>query len=142
MDRPRTISDLAREADVPISTVRYYERSGLVYPDSRTEANYRLYSDHTIERLRFIRSAQAAGFTLTDIKLLLELKDGNEARCCEVRPLIEARLGQVDTKIKELQEVSLALRGFVDICRHSGADDTCEVLEELEPDGNGEDRGA
>ena len=133
MDEQRTISDLAREADVPISTVRYYERSGLVYPDKRTNANYRIYGDAAVERIRFIRSAQAAGFTLSDIKLLLELKDGNKAKCSEVRPLVEARVEDVDSRIRELQEVSRVLHSFRDICRQADAADSCEVMEKLDP---------
>lgn len=133
MENQRTISDLARDADVPISTVRYYERSGLVYPDTRTEANYRIYGDGAVVRIRFIRSAQAAGFTLSDIKLLLELKDGNKARCSEVQPVVEARLEDVDARIKELQEVSGILHSFRDICRRTNADDSCEVIDKLDP---------
>jgi len=133
MDGIRTISDLARDADVPISTIRYYERSGLVLPDKRTEANYRVYGETAVERIRFIRSAQAAGFTLSDIKLLLELKDGNKTKCAEVRPLVEARAVEVDARIDELQEVSRVLHSFRDICRRLDADDSCEVIDKLDP---------
>ena len=128
----RTISDLAREADVPVSTVRYYERAGLIAPDSRTRANYRIYSDGAVERLHFIRSAQSAGCTIADIKQLLELKDGDTTRCKAVRPVIESRLSHVDANINELQQIRRTLHSFLKICKRSDEDGACETLEKLD----------
>lgn len=128
----RTISDLAREADVPVSTLRYYERAGLLAPDSRTKANYRVYGDGAVERLHFIRSAQAAGFTIADIKQLLELKNGDTTYCKAVRPLIQGRLSSVETQIRELQQIRRTLDGFLDICRQSDGDGECGALEKLD----------
>ena len=128
----RTISDLAREADVPVSTLRYYERAGLIEPDSRTKANYRVYSDGAVDRLHFIRSAQAAGFTIADIKQLLELKSGDTTRCKAVRPLIESRLSHVDTRIDELQDIRRTLHSFLEICNKSDEDGSCGALEKLD----------
>ena len=133
MRNHRTIGDLARETDVPISTVRYYERAGLVTPDRRTDMNYRVYEDGAVERMRFIRSAQAAGFTLADVKVLLELKDGNTTKCKEVRPVIEKRLAEVETRIEELKDIRHVLDSFIDICQHTDGDEPCSVMDQLEP---------
>ena len=62
-----TIGELAKAARVPTSTVRYYEREGILRPAGRSSSNYRLYAKEDIERLRFIRGAQATGFTLRDV---------------------------------------------------------------------------
>ena len=62
-----TISQLARAAETPTTTVRYYERIGLFEPADRSQNNYRLYSDESLRKLRFIRAAQAIGFTLDDV---------------------------------------------------------------------------
>ena len=67
-----TIGQIAKAAGVPTSTVRYYERAGLLRPTSRTAANYRVYSAGDLERLRFIRAAQATGFQLEDVKKQLK----------------------------------------------------------------------
>lgn len=67
MNMTYTIGQLARAVGVPTSTVRYYERIGLLQPDGRTAGNYRLYGKEALECLRFIRAAQATGFTLEDI---------------------------------------------------------------------------
>ena len=70
-----TIGELARAANVPTSTIRFYERRGLLDPDARTQSNYRTYSARAAERLKFIRSAQATGFSLEDVADLLKLTD-------------------------------------------------------------------
>ncbi len=127
-----TIGDLARAVGVPISTVRYYERAGLVNPDQRSAANYRLYADRTAERLRFIRTAQSAGFTLADIKILLELRDGDTAPCGEVRAVVEERFEHITERIDELEEVRRVLGAYLDMCRQAKADDPCEVMERLD----------
>ncbi|MCH8135258.1 MAG: MerR family transcriptional regulator, partial [Proteobacteria bacterium] len=90
-----TIGALAKQAGVPTSTVRYYERRGLLRPEGRSEGNYRLYGEEAMDRLQFVRSAQAAGFTLSDISALLRFRDGDAAPCKEVQDLITVRPAQV-----------------------------------------------
>lgn len=132
MESQRTIGDLAREAGVPTSTVRYYERAGFIDPDGRSNSNYRLYGDRALDRLRFIRTAQSAGFTLSDIKSLLELRDGNATRCEEVRLIVERRLEGVEERIDEFKQVRRVLKSFLEICRRSQEDDACGVIEKLD----------
>ena len=132
METNRTIGDLAREAGVPISTVRYYERTGLLEADSRSDANYRLYGNEAVERLRFIRSAQSAGFTLADIKALLQIRSGNTTRCAEVRVLVEQRLANVKERIEEFKSVEKVLKSFLKICRQAQDDDPCDVIDRLD----------
>ncbi len=72
-----TIGKLAKAAEVPVSTVRYYEKRGLLTPDQRTPSSYRLYGEESLQRLRFIRAAQTSGFTLEDIAMLLDLREGS-----------------------------------------------------------------
>ena len=80
-----TIGLLARTADVPTSTVRDYERSRLLHPDALTDGNDRVYEPAALERLRFIRAAQAIGLTFEDIATLLDFRDGRTAPCREVQ---------------------------------------------------------
>ena len=107
-----TIGELAKRADVPTSTVRYYERAGILRARGRSAGNYRLYSAQELERLRFIRAAQATGFTLADIKALLR-----PAACGKVQTLIEERLGEVAKRMKELRHVDRVLRASLGECR-------------------------
>jgi DNA-binding transcriptional MerR regulator len=121
-----TIGELAKAADVPVSTVRYYERAGILRPSGRSAGNYRVYSDHELERLRFIRAAQATGFTLEDIKALLR-----PAACGKVQGLIEERLSEVAKRMKELRHVDRVLRASLKECRAHEATGRCKVVDEL-----------
>lgn len=126
-----TIGQLAREADVPISTVRYYERRRLLRPDTRSEGNYRLYGDEALERLRFIRSAQAAGFTLSDITTLLRFREGDASPCQDVQDLIKTRLERVRDELDHLKEVETLLKRWMRVCRAAERTGRCGVLEGL-----------
>lgn len=126
-----TIGDLARGAGVPTSTVRFYERQRLLVPDSRSGSNYRLYGAAALERLRFIRSAQAAGFTLGDIRALLDFKDGATPPCREVQSLIESRLDHVAEQLEHLQRVQVVLGKWLAVCRKAERSGRCRVIEGL-----------
>lgn len=125
-----TIGALAKEAEVPTSTVRYYEKRGLLIPLGRTAANYRVYGDEAVERLQFVKSAQAAGLTLTDIAALLELRE-DAAPCAEVQELIAARLDRVVDQLGHLQDVEGMLRKWLKVCQGGGRSGPCGVLEGL-----------
>ena len=121
-----TIGELARAADVPTSTVRYYERQRLLRPSGRSVSNYRLYSQEDLERLRFIRAAQATGFTLGDITKLLR-----PAPCGKVQTLIEERLGQVAVRMKELRHVQRVLNASLKTCQEHEPSGRCQVVDDL-----------
>jgi len=127
-----TIGELARAAEIPTSTVRFYERRGLLIPDERSRGNYRLYGEASLERLRFIKAAQGAGFTLKDIDVLLEFRDGDSAPCGEVQGLIGARLAKVDEKIEHLQHVRDVLGRWMGVCRKVAKTGRCGVLDGLD----------
>ena len=98
------IGDLAREADVPVSTIRYYERIGLLRPKARSEARYRLYDDTSVDEVRFIRRAQALGFTLPEIAGLLGLSRTGVAPCDEVVRFWRQHLAALDEKLERLRK--------------------------------------
>jgi DNA-binding transcriptional MerR regulator len=125
-----TIGQLAREADVPASTVRFYERRGLLKPDARTAANYRSYAARSVERLKFIRAAQATGFSLKDIREMLALTHSDEPPCEEVAALIERRLDDVRERLRELKRVDRALTTALKSCCKGGKD-WCGEIERL-----------
>ena len=121
-----TIGELAKAAGVPSSTVRYYEREGLLRPSTRSPSNYRLYTEPELERLRFIRAAQATGFTLEDVTQLLR-----PAACGRVQALIEERLALVAERMKELRHVQRVLRASLAECREHEESGRCKVVDEL-----------
>lgn len=126
MGKEFTIGELAKAADVPTSTVRYYERAGILRPSGRSAGNYRVYSEAELERLRFIRAAQATGFTLDDIKALLR-----PAACTTVQSLIEERLEQVAERLSELRRVQRVLKGALAECLEHEQSGRCRVIETL-----------
>lgn len=130
MNGQYTISQLAKAAQIPTTTVRYYERIGLVHPEDRSAGNYRLYSDESLQRLKFIRAAQAIGFTLDDVRALLG--EGGSVPCCgDVQQLIEDRLGEIDQRLKDLRQVERVLKDALAKCHTRNARRACHVLESL-----------
>ncbi len=130
-----TIGRVAQAAGVATTTLRYYEREGILAPVVRNGAGYRLYDAHAVQRLQFIRSAQAVGFTLDDIRILLALEQKDTKPCqAEVQPLIERRLAQIEQKMKDLKSVRAALGRALDQCRRSSGE--CAVLKKLRPHKN------
>ena len=121
-----TIGALARAAGVPVSTVRYYERTGLLRPGTRSAGNYRLYSPADLQRLRFIRAAHATGFTLDDITHLLR-----PTSCGRVQQLIQDRLETLEARMKELRHVRRVLQRSFEQCRAHEATGRCHVVAEL-----------
>ena len=118
MERPYTIGTLARAAGVNVETVRYYQRRGLLREPRRPPGGVRRYGEEDLARLRFIRRAQALGFTLREIAELLALDDG--AGCARARRLAEARLEDVRRRIRGLRRMERALAGLVEACGDAG----------------------
>lgn len=126
-----TISQLAKAADVPTTTIRYYERIGLVTPEDRSYGNYRLYSDDSLRKVNFIRAAQAIGFTLDDVKALLPNEDGCVPVCGDVQGLIEDRLADIEQRLKDMRHVRKVLKSALDQCHQQKKTDCCHVVEGL-----------
>lgn len=126
-----TIGALARAANVPTTTIRYYERAGLLPPESRSGGNYRDYTDRSLERLLFIRAAQTNGFTLDDVRRLLDFQDGALDPCQEVQSLIEGRLRDLEERLKQLRTVRRALRISLEVCHSGASSGRCQVLDGL-----------
>ena len=104
------IGQLADAAGVTAKTVRYYESEGLLHEPDRTPGGYRDYDADTVDRLAFIRHAQAAGLTLRQIREILEVRDGGHAPCRHVADLVAHRLDEVERRLDELQHTHEQLR--------------------------------
>jgi DNA-binding transcriptional MerR regulator len=111
--------------------MRYYERIGLVEPEDRSHGNYRLYGEESLRKIRFIRAAQAIGFTLDDVKALLTAPDNTAVSCREVQTLIEVRLAEVGQRLKDLRHVQRVLQSSLEHCKETERADCCHVIETL-----------
>lgn len=132
-DKGLSAGALAREAGVNVETLRYYERRGLLPLPPRTEAGYRRYPAETVRRLRFMKRAQALGFSLEEIRDLLGLRVRPRGRsCAEVRRCASAKAAEVETKIHDLRRMKRALDRLVAACAGRGPVGTCPILDALE----------
>ncbi|MFZ5625232.1 MAG: heavy metal-responsive transcriptional regulator [Gemmatimonadota bacterium] len=127
-----TIGAVARRARVPLDTVRYYERRGLLPPPPRTAAGYRQYPAATVRRVAFIKRAQALGFTLEEIAELLALRTTAAGRCDAVEREAEAAIARIDTKLAELARMRGALVRLATACRGPHLPDECPMLAALD----------
>lgn len=126
-----TIGALARRAGVGIDTIRYYEREHLLPAPQRRASGYRDYGPDVVERLRFIRRAKDLGFTLQEIRELLVLSTDRERGVKSVRQRAEARLVEVEQRIRELQRMKRGLKQLIDACPGHGPLEHCPILRAL-----------
>ena len=127
-----TIGRVAKEAGVNLETIRYYERQGLVPKPPRTRAGYRFYTPEAARRVHFIKRAQELGFSLKEIRELLALRVDTKTTCADVRRRAQAKIADVEAKIRALQEIRKALARVTAACTGRGPASACPILEYLD----------
>ena len=108
------IGDLAQRAGVTAKTIRYYESIGLLPEPDRTPSDYRDYRPDAVERLRFIKDAQASGLSLTEIQSLVELKSAGEATCEHTVAMLQRHLVEIDAQIAQLRATRTSLASLAE----------------------------
>jgi len=133
-----TIGRLATAARITPDALRYYEREGLLSPAGRTAGGYRLYDAEAAADVRFIRHAQECGFTLAEIRELLELRRTSSARCGDVRRRAVEKKLQLDARLRAMRTMSRALDRLIAECGDGEqAADRCPILAGLGRAGGG-----
>jgi MerR family mercuric resistance operon transcriptional regulator len=128
--RELTIGRLAAKTGVNLETIRYYERIGLMPRPALTKGGHRSYTEVHARRLAFIRRARELGFSLDEIRALLVLAEPGHASCAEVRPIAQAHLDSVRSKLADLGKLETILAETVNRC--TGAPTPhCPVLDML-----------
>jgi MerR family copper efflux transcriptional regulator len=127
-----TIGDVAKQANVRIETLRYYERQGLVARPPRSRANYRLYPEDTVRRVQCIKRAQRLGFSLKDITELLALRAEPTTPCAEVRERALAKINDIEEKMRALQAMKNAIVKLVATCGGNTPISDCPILASLD----------
>jgi Cu(I)-responsive transcriptional regulator len=123
-----SIGRLAAATGVKVETIRYYERSGLIAPPPRTDGNYRSYSNEDLDRLRFIRRTRDLGFTLEQIRAMLDLTRQRDRSCETVDEIASRHLADVDRKIADLRGLRRELSAIISNCAGGTVGD-CRILE-------------
>ena len=128
-----TRGEVAEKADVNPETLRYYERKELIPKPRRSDGGFRLYDEHYVDRLRFIKRAKDLGFTLAEIKGLLDLRVDDGATCRDVQAQAEEKLDDVKEKIRDLQRIRDALTRLAAACEGGGGPTSeCPILDTME----------
>jgi DNA-binding transcriptional MerR regulator len=128
-----TIGQLSKQADVKVVTIRYYEGLKLMPVPPRTEANYRVYDRQQLRRLRFIRRCRDLGFTLGQIRELLNLSTQAAKECSRVDRITEEHLKEIESKVADLRRLAAELRRIKNCCPGKGLIANCRILEALSP---------
>jgi Cu(I)-responsive transcriptional regulator len=124
------IGELAKRADTKVQTIRYYEDIGVMPKAHRAANNRRIYNDTHLERLTFIRHSRELGFSLDDIRNLLELSDQPDRPCGEVDTIAREHLGAVERKIASLQVLQAELKRMISHCT-GGTISDCRIISVL-----------
>lgn len=129
--RHMKIGTLAKEAGVAIDTLRYYERRGLLPEPDRSASGYRLYTPSDLERVRFVRRAQALGFTLAETESLLGLIANDAAQAASVLAMTRAKIDEQRDCIEDLRRIEAALVRLADACPVEAPANECPILAHL-----------
>ncbi len=128
------IGEIAKRSHISTETLRYYEKQGLISPQSRSANGYRDYSEEALSHLRFIQRAKLVGFSLKECKDLLSIFiSRDEHSCREVKALAESKLEEIEKKMQELKNMHQTLQAISDAC--CGGDESaihCTILDSLE----------
>jgi MerR family mercuric resistance operon transcriptional regulator len=125
-----TIGRLAAAAGVGVETVRYYQRRGLIGTPAGRKGAFGVYDAQTVSRLRFIRRAQTLGFSLDEVAGLLALDEERDRDTA--RALAQAKIDDIENRIRQLEDMRSALTGLVHCCEHTEAPAPCPILQALD----------
>lgn len=128
------IGEAARLANVNKETVRYYEKRDLIPEPDRRRSGYRIFTKRHINQIKFIKRAQELGFTLSEIKELLELRLDENTSCSEIKDEAQEKYQDVVEKIEDLERIKTTLIALIDSCSGEGPKGDCPILGALEGD--------
>ena len=132
MEQALKIGQLAQRASVNLQTIRYYEREGLLPEPPRLSSGYRLYTDSMVRRVRFIKRAQEIGFSLAEIRELLSLRADERRERNEVRAIAQAKLADIEDKMRTLKAMKAVLNRLTERCSGCGPPSECPILESID----------
>ncbi len=126
------IGELSKISNVPIATIRYYEKRDLLKPTKIKDSGYRLYSSDAEKTVGFVKHAQELGFSLEEIKQLINLRAPSTGRCKRVRDRAKSKLDDVREKIKMLSQIEVTLEQLIKDCEKNKTSSKCPIIEGME----------
>ena len=124
------IGELSKRTACNIETIRFYEKIKILPPPPRTERGHRVYSEDHLKRLTFVRRCRELGFTLNEVRTLLELVDGEDYTCAQIEQITVEHLGEVRQKITDLKKLERVLKKMASQCS-GGTVPECPVIDAL-----------
>ena len=128
------IGELAKQSGLSAHTLRFYEKQGLISPSTRSESNYRIYSQNDLSTAKFIKRSRDMGFSLEEVEVFLSIRADKPAHVCrEAKDIAQLKIVDVQQKIEDLQGVLVALHKLSDAC--CGGNESaefCSIIEALE----------
>ena len=128
------IGQVAERGGVNLQTIRYYEREGLLPEPPRLQSGYRMFPADAVRRVRFIKRAQDLGFALSEIKDLLALRIDRGRSSVEVREMAQAKISNIEQKIRTLKKMKQVLGELTERCSGCGPSSECPILESIDSD--------
>lgn len=126
------IGEVAKNSQVGVETVRFYEREGLIALPKRNESGYRQYPESVIKQIQFIQHAKSLGFSLKEIGELIKLKSTSGASCKTIKAAAKAKITDIQEKIDALERMKMALQPLVARCKSSDPISDCPILNALD----------
>lgn len=124
------ISQAAKQTGISAKMIRYYEEINLIPNVLRTDAGYRVFNAHDIERLRFIHQSRNLGFSLEQIKLLLQLQNNSERNSADVKALAQHHVDELESKIAQMQQLVMHLQSIIKKCQGNDQPE-CAILDAI-----------
>lgn len=128
-----TRGEVAKRAGVNPETIRVYERERLLPRPARTASGYRQFPPEAVRRVRFVKQAQALGFSLREIRDLMALQDDPKADISDIRSKAAAKIAEIDAKVRDLTAMRDTLSRLAGRCPPAGPIDTCPIWDCLDP---------
>ncbi len=129
MTEKLTIGKLADQSNVGVETIRFYERRGLLKQPAK-KGSFRYYPVDDIARVQFVKRAQELGFTLKEVKQLLDLRIKDQAQCSDVLDQAARKINEIDKKINDLKKMKKSLLALADCCEDASIPlSACPILD-------------
>jgi len=128
------IGELAKQSGLSAHTLRFYEKQGLISPSTRSESNYRIYSQNDLSTAKFIKRSRDMGFSLEEVEVFLSIRADKPAHiCADAKDIAQQKIVDVEQKIKDMQQVLVALHKLSDACcGGSESAEFCSIIEALD----------
>lgn len=130
------IGELSKETDISVSALRYYEQIGLFTPAYKAESKYRYYKESDISLAIFIKKAQYLGFSLDEVREILNERKSGKSACPKVRLFAKSKITELQEKVNELKKLENSLKGYITECQSELADEpsdssVCKLIENV-----------